>query len=42
MNGIDGNTSRTEQIWAERARWVPRGISTYAHVVADHARGAYL
>ncbi len=36
------DTSRTEEIWAERERWIPRGISTYAHVVADHAHGAYL
>jgi len=36
------DTSRTEEIWAERERWVPRGIATYAHVVADHAHGASL
>jgi 4-aminobutyrate aminotransferase/(S)-3-amino-2-methylpropionate transaminase len=33
-------TSRSDEIWAERERWVPRGVSTYAHVVAKHAHGA--
>ena len=33
-------TSRSEAIWAERERWVPRGVSTYAHVVAERAHGA--
>lgn len=31
---------KTEEIWAERERWVPRGISTYTHIVLDHAHGA--
>lgn len=34
--------SRTDTIWAERERWVPRGVSTYAHIVAERAHGAEL
>jgi 4-aminobutyrate aminotransferase / (S)-3-amino-2-methylpropionate transaminase / 5-aminovalerate transaminase len=33
-------TTRSEELWAERDRWVARGVSTYAHVVVDHAHGA--
>src|SRR5947209_5466713 len=33
-------TSRSDEIWAERERWVPRGVSTYAHVVVKRAHGA--
>jgi 4-aminobutyrate aminotransferase / (S)-3-amino-2-methylpropionate transaminase / 5-aminovalerate transaminase len=33
-------SSTTAAIWAERDQWVPRGISTYTHIVADHAHGA--
>jgi 4-aminobutyrate aminotransferase/(S)-3-amino-2-methylpropionate transaminase len=32
--------SRSDAIWAERDRWVPRGVSTYAHVVVERAHGA--
>ena len=33
-------TARSDAIWAERDRWVPRGVSTYAHVVVERAHGA--
>ena len=33
-------TSRSDEIWAARERWVPRGVSTYAHVVVKRAHGA--
>jgi 4-aminobutyrate aminotransferase / (S)-3-amino-2-methylpropionate transaminase / 5-aminovalerate transaminase len=33
-------TARSDEIWAERERWVPRGVSTYAHVVVERAHGA--
>jgi 4-aminobutyrate aminotransferase/(S)-3-amino-2-methylpropionate transaminase len=33
-------TARSDEIWAERERWVPRGVSTYAHVVVKRAHGA--
>lgn len=33
-------TGKTDEIWTERERWVPRGISTYTHIVLDHAHGA--
>ncbi len=36
------STSRSDAIWEERNRWVPRGVSTYAHVVAERAHGAEL
>ncbi|HEX6509456.1 MAG TPA: 4-aminobutyrate--2-oxoglutarate transaminase [Chloroflexota bacterium] len=31
---------RSSEIWAAREQWIPRGVSTYAHVVVDHAHGA--
>lgn len=34
--------SRTEKVWEERERWVPRGIATYTHLVAERAHGAEL
>jgi 4-aminobutyrate aminotransferase / (S)-3-amino-2-methylpropionate transaminase / 5-aminovalerate transaminase len=33
-------TARSDAVWAERERWVPRGVSTYAHVVVERAHGA--
>jgi 4-aminobutyrate aminotransferase/(S)-3-amino-2-methylpropionate transaminase len=33
-------TTRSDELWAERDRWVARGVSTYAHVAIDHAHGA--
>jgi 4-aminobutyrate aminotransferase / (S)-3-amino-2-methylpropionate transaminase / 5-aminovalerate transaminase len=45
MHGTDERTSvasRTDEIWAERNEWVPRGLATYTHIVADHAHGAEL
>src|SRR5437660_12391209 len=32
--------TRTDEIWEERRRWVPRGVSTYTNLVLDHAHGA--
>jgi len=32
--------TRAGATWSERDRWVARGVSTYAHVVVDHAHGA--
>lgn len=43
VQGFDeriSTTSRSDAVWAERDRWVPRGISTYAHVVVERAHGA--
>ncbi len=38
---VQGATlTKTDEIWAERERWIPRGISTYTHIVLDHAHGA--
>ncbi|MGH2448087.1 MAG: 4-aminobutyrate--2-oxoglutarate transaminase [Chloroflexota bacterium] len=34
--------SKSARIWEERERWVPRGVSTYSHVVVDHAHGVYV
>lgn len=30
----------TDQVWLDRERYVPAGIATYTHLVADHAHGA--
>ena len=32
--------TRAGATWSERDSWVARGVSTYAHVVVDHAHGA--
>src|SRR5919199_4731976 len=31
---------KTESVWRDRDRWVPRGVSTYAHVAVERAHGA--
>ncbi|HZS94712.1 MAG TPA: 4-aminobutyrate--2-oxoglutarate transaminase [Chloroflexota bacterium] len=43
MQATGGKTAtRSEAIWAERERWVARGVSTYSAIVADRGHGALI